>query len=60
LSGLSREPPIVRFATVESVWRSLGMNQTQNMSHETAFAVGLMLDATNNQCKLEMDLYFRE
>jgi hypothetical protein len=36
------------------------MNQTQNMSHKTAFAIGLMLDATNNQCNLEIDLYFRE
>jgi hypothetical protein len=36
------------------------MNQTQNMSHKTAFAIGLMLEATNNQCNLEMDLYFRE
>jgi hypothetical protein len=36
------------------------MNQTQNMSHKTAFAIGLMLDATDNQCNLEMDLYFRE
>jgi hypothetical protein len=36
------------------------MNQTQNMRHKTAFAVGLMLEATNNQRNLEMDLYFRE
>jgi hypothetical protein len=36
------------------------MNQTQNMSHKTAFAIGLMLEATNNQHNLEMDLYFRK